>query len=898
MKTIYNGFLTVVFALIATATFAQGTVTGTVIDAEMNEPLPGANVVVKGTSTGVSTDFDGNFQIEVPENSGTLVVSYIGFVKKEVRFSSPGNIGTITLQANAEELEGVVVVGSGVIDMAIGRETPVAVSTITSEGIKKTGGNEEFPTLLRKTPSVYANTQGGGYGDSEVRVRGFDQSNTAVLINGQPVNGMEDGKMYWSNWQGVKDIANAVQIQRGLGASKLAISSVGGTINIVTQSYNNKAGGYVSQELGNGNYTKSTAYYATGANDKGWSSTYMLSYWHGDGYFFKETEGEGVTYFLSVGYKPSDKHAFNFLITGAPQKHDQAYQNSIADALTYGKDYNSNWGYRNGSPYNERVNFYHKPVINFNWDWNISDRSSLSTVAYASIGSGGGTGPLGRYSNKTNPDTGLINFDEIIAHNESLPRTEVSEGNNHIIGNHPDLPDSLGDDKGYLTRASMNNHYWVGAVSNFNHKINDRLEFNVGFDYRYYHGDHYRQVVDFLGMDGWYEGGNASIPQGQIVYKRQKISLFGPTLNKIREDQQIGYSNSEDIAYIGGFGQFEYKTDKFSAFVQGALSSQSNTRYDYFAETIIDGQESEKVTNTGFNLKGGANYNINDQHNVFFNVGHYSRQPFQDNIFLAFSNTVNPLTDNEKITGFEVGYGFRNSTLNVNLNGYYTKWGNRTQTESERLDLNEDGVDEDYYLNFTGLEQTHIGVELDFLYRPIEALSVSGFASLGNWKYTDNPTQRLFREADLSEVSELSNIKSYIDDKKVGRAPQTSLNIGVQYDILENLSVDADWFYYGNLYADYDPLSFTDPDTDNDILKLPSYDLFRLGASYTLPLEGRKSINFRANVDNLFNEVFLASMDTNRAVEEGSETYKGINTSNRATFGLDRQWNFSVRFNF
>src|SRR5690606_25568437 len=188
MKTIYNGFFTVVFALMATTAFAQGIITGTVIDAELNEPLPGANVVVKGTTTGVSTDFDGKFQIEVPQNSGTLVVSYIGFVKKEVRFTSTGDIGNIALQTDADELEGVVVVGSGIIDIATGRETPVAVSTITARDIKKTGGNEEFPVLLRKMPSVYANTQGGGYGDSGVRVRGFDQSNTALLINGQPVN--------------------------------------------------------------------------------------------------------------------------------------------------------------------------------------------------------------------------------------------------------------------------------------------------------------------------------------------------------------------------------------------------------------------------------------------------------------------------------------------------------------------------------------------------------------------------------------------------------------------------------------------------------------------------------------------------------------------------------------
>src|SRR5690606_10813236 len=277
----------------------------------------------------------------------------------------------------------------------------------------------------------------------------------------------------------------------------LAISSVGGTINIVTQTYNNVERGYVAAELANGNYFKKTGFYTTGSNDLGWSSTYMLSHWEGDGNFYEGTEGEGITYFFSVGYRPSDKHAFNFLITGAPQTHGQAYQGSLNDALTYGRKYNENWGYRDGKMYNERVNFYHKPVLNFNWDWTITDASSLSTVAYASTGTGGGTGPLGRFGAKFDENR-QIDFDAIIANNRSLPGG---------IGDHPSLYDEESEnyvpgDRGYITRASMNNHWWVGAVSNFNHVINDNFEFNVGLDYRYYHGDHYRQVSDMLGLDG------------------------------------------------------------------------------------------------------------------------------------------------------------------------------------------------------------------------------------------------------------------------------------------------------------------------------------------------------------------------------------------------------------
>ena len=77
-------FLILVFLMgITSVSWAQTNVTGTVLD-EQNVPLPGANVVVKGTTNGVVTDFDGNYSISVQDAGATLVVSYIGYRTKEV----------------------------------------------------------------------------------------------------------------------------------------------------------------------------------------------------------------------------------------------------------------------------------------------------------------------------------------------------------------------------------------------------------------------------------------------------------------------------------------------------------------------------------------------------------------------------------------------------------------------------------------------------------------------------------------------------------------------------------------------------------------------------------------------------------------------------------------------
>ena len=281
MKKLTKITLVSALMLLSGFVFAQSTVSGTVTDADMNAPLPGANVVEKGTTNGTTTDFDGNFTLTTSSNSGELVISYVGYASKSIAFSGSSTIGSVAL-ASDNSLQEIVLIGTGVVDLAEDRKTPVAVSTVKAAEIQaRATGNVEFAEVLKNTPSVYVSNQAGGFGDGQMFTRGFSQSNTAFLLNGQPINGMEDGKMYWSNWSGMSDVANAVQIQRGLGSSKLAISSVGGTINIVSKTTDQAQGGYIRMLGGNDSYFKTTAAYNTGVNDKGWAFSFLMDHWQG-----------------------------------------------------------------------------------------------------------------------------------------------------------------------------------------------------------------------------------------------------------------------------------------------------------------------------------------------------------------------------------------------------------------------------------------------------------------------------------------------------------------------------------------------------------------------------------------------------------------------------------------
>jgi len=847
-------FLAVGLLLSAAPAFAQSVVTGTVMDAELNAPLSGANVFEAGTSNGTMTDFDGKFSIETTAASGSIVISYVGYKSMTVAFDGSTDLGSLTLEAD-NSLAEIVIVGSGVIDLAEDRKTPVAVSTITSAQIQSRAvGNVEFAEAFKNTPSIYVSNQAGGFGDGQVFTRGFSQSNTAFLLNGQPINGMEDGKMYWSNWSGMSDVANAVQVQRGLGSSKLAISSVGGTVNIVSKTTNKTEGGFVRFLTGNDSYFKTTASYDSGINEKGWAFSVMLDHWQAHRKYAVGTAGQGQNYFFSVGYKASERSTFNFLLTGAPQWHDQNFSKSLDTYETYGNKNNANSGFYRGERFSERRNYYHKPIANLNWDFNINDSMDLSTVLYASWGRGGGTGGWGRgrvrYGDEEafdNPyaDANEIDFDAIEAQN-------IANADANGNGN-------FGDS--YLRRASVNNHNWYGIVSNLNIDNGGPFTFNVGFDGRTYTGDHFRQFVDYFGLNGYADTYGTTRPDDYVVTGDYDADPWKALFDFADEGQRIAYDYSETINYIGGFAQTEYAVDNFSAFLQGALSTQS---YQRMGGAVWSGAgESEKVNKTGYNLKGGLGYTSNDgKHKVFGNAGIYSRQPFLDNIFDSVRNSNdlvnNGDVENEEIIGFEAGYRFQNDVIRFSLDAYSTEWGNRYLSFFGGQNANE----VDLFYNFNDVTQIHTGIEFDLQYRPMgaRALALNVFGSFGNWEYKDSTPYRLIN-GDTNAIVQQGDLD--LTSVKVGQAPQSSFGVGIDWDANDNLSLYTTFNYFGDFYGFVDVEDVIQAGVDGvayEAEQLNSYGILDLGLSYNFMLGG-KDVVFRANVYNALDRDYINQKD-------------------------------------
>lgn len=903
-----------VMALCCTVTaVAQATLKGKIVDAETNDALIGATVSVKGSTLGAVTDMDGLFSLKVNSSNPTLEIKYLGYKDITMRVTQKGNVdlGIIGMQPDAHVLSDVVITSS----IAVARKTPVAVSTVAPEFIEEKLGTQEFPEILKATPGVYATKQGGGYGDSKINMRGFKSENIAVMVNGIPMNDMEWGGLYWSNWAGLSDVTRSMQTQRGLGASKVSAPSVGGSINIITRSIDQKKGGSVSYAMGNDGYNKVTFHVSTGLSKTGWALTLLGGKTWGDGYI-QGTDFEGYNYFVNISKRINDNHQLSFTAFAAPQWHNQRNNNDglsikgwqqvknfMGDKSPY--RYNPTYGFGlNGERKTSSYNSYHKPQISLNHQWQINEKSSLSTVAYVSIGRGYGYSGQGygkdengtTYRNmwygsyKGTLNTYFRNADGTFAYDQIYDLNGGSENGSLMA-----------------MSKSINEHNWYGLLSTYTTKFGKYIDFYGGIDYRYYKGTHTNELVDLYGGEFFLDESRAKVNASVNAaaanpgYATQKLGVG----DVVYRDYD-GYAMSEGV-----FAQAEFNKDNISAFLAGSLSNTGYWRYDrfYYDEAHA---KSETVNFLGYTIKGGANYNINKYHNVFANIGYISRAPFfSGGAFLqsTTSNATNPDAVNEKIFSFELGYGFRSQYFTANLNLYHTQWFDKTNAASVGIE-NEEGIQIDRAtINMTGVDATHQGIELDFVAKPFRWLDITGMFSIGNWRWSSTPKGYFYNSLGQplayknGEFVEASGIMAEdhawseldLDGVKVGGSAQTTAALGANVKLSKDLKVGMDCTFFGRNYADW---SINSSDLTYNVNKtlvyetpwrMPSAYVFDLNASYRFNI-GKLNAILSGNINNLFNQEYIT--DATDGSNHDWESAYGI------FYGFGRTYNIRLKVNF
>jgi TonB-dependent SusC/RagA subfamily outer membrane receptor len=180
---LFHLLLTVCLLLFSQILIAQNvTVKGVITDATDGQPIPGANVVVKGTTVGTITMADGNFTLNVPSPNVTLQISFIGYTTQEIPLSGRTTVNVV-LQAEATQLDEIIAVGYGQAKRA---DFTGSIATITGRELQKIPVASAADALKGRMPGVNVQTTDGSP-DAEIviRVRGggsVTQDNSPLYV--------------------------------------------------------------------------------------------------------------------------------------------------------------------------------------------------------------------------------------------------------------------------------------------------------------------------------------------------------------------------------------------------------------------------------------------------------------------------------------------------------------------------------------------------------------------------------------------------------------------------------------------------------------------------------------------------------------------------------------------
>ena len=895
MNRIKRSYMFLVSFLLPLSLFAVN-VSGTVSDAATGNALAGANVVVEGTDLGAAAASNGSYSIANVPAGATITASMIGYANSSATAAATVNFA---LEAVAIQLSALEVLASRADE-----KTPVAYTNVTKAEMEFRLGSQDIPMSLNTTPSVYATHQGGGAGDARINVRGFNQRNVAVMINGVPQNDMENGWVYWSNWDGVGDATSSIQMQRGLSAASLATPSIGGTMNIITDPTAASRGGRFKTEIGAGGFMKGTFNYNTGLIGEKMAFSTTIVRKIGDGVIDK-TWTDAWAYYFGASYQMNDANRFELYAIGAPQRHGQnlykqnlgAYDSKFAadvegydtealgedgkfrdegeaGGVEFGRLFNQNWApissSYSGQQYwymygdrtvdrhdpdflNERENYFHKPLVNLNHFLTISNNMRLSSILYWSGGSGGGTGTYGKIP--TMDADGNLGDDDYKFYYGRGPWVRDW---NTLVDYNSGNEDTVYVDKSALVRThgsgnnqsvgilrnSINRQSTIGAISNLTFDMSDALTLKVGLDWRTAGIEHAREVRDLMGGDYYVDYADDNEPGGKRV-----------ELGDI-----IAYHNETTVDWLGFFGQVNFASGPISAYGMFGLSTIEYSYQDHF--TVADEKiESEAISATQF--KGGAMFDVSDEISVFANFGVVEKPPIMDNV-IYFDGTVASDPVNESFQSIEGGVNYHGGNFAVKANYYMTDWKDRNLTKAVSSGQGSSGDTDVIFLS--GVNQKHSGIEVEASAQLISMLRLDAAISIGDWKF-DGDANGNYQEDEFDSLGNVTgqtttNYDYALDGLMVGDMPQTAYVFGVTLTPISGLKAQVLYNMYDDNYSDWGPTAreYSGDDSDADreqVWEAPGYSKMDVHISYDLPSIGGMNLQAFAHIFNALDDVYV-----------------------------------------
>jgi hypothetical protein len=717
--------------------------------------------------------------------------------------------------------------------------SPLRITTVDNKEIEKKAIGFTYPELAGNMPGVYATSESGSYGDARINIRGFKQENISVLLNGIPISGLVTGNMFWNNWLGLSDATHSIQVQKGIGASMLSDNSVGGTINIITKTTRKKAGGTTGIYITDYGEYKGFASYNTGQLKGGWSVAAMASYAGGNGYP-NSTDINSWAYMLNISKKINDKHSLLLTALGSPERHRQRSSRlTFEEIRQYGLKYNKNYGYHDGKERNLSENFYHKPYLTLHHFYKPSGTAELSTSLYLSSGNGGGKWHESKGKRiPTFTKEGLIDWNAVEEYNGESAENIVTD---YLAG-----------------------HIQTGLKSNLRIDATEKWTLNTGVHYQYYSTWEKEQITDLLGSEYWYED-----------YENNSLAGLAGRDPVKREGDFVRTYNGKLINHLTLYGSADYSGEEWELRIGASLMGSTNRRWDRYNYTTD--VLSDVATAGGYSLKGGAARKMGMRLTAFLNGGIYSRIPYSDIFFSSGNNNITDNVKNEKNIISEAGLRYLFQRGSVEITAYYALWKNKSIMSDPYKQ--QDNTNHRYLIR--GLNALHTGIEITGVINPSRHISLSGYLSIGDWKWKNNVSANIYDPYSgiLTDIIEV-----YSNNLPVGDAPQTQIAAEATATPHKNLQIRAEWRYNARMYADFDPTDRQDPQDLSHPYRTPSYSLANASVTWH-----KGATTIFARVNNLLNTSYI--MRGKDGPGHDMDTFSGF-------WGAGRNSSIGVRFNF
>lgn len=788
-----------------------------------DQPAGNAQVTIPYLKLMTTTDGAGDFSFsQVLYGTHNMVVSGTGI-----------ETDTIQIYVNKPVVDlGTLRIGSA---DASGSRQSIQIPTIALEDVNDVSDDEGSSSsqnvsgLLTASRDPFQNTVSYVLGTYRFRPRGYDRNEQEVLINGAPVNDIETGNAFWSQWGGLNDVFRGRTSTYGLQPSEYSFGGINGSIYFDATAASQRKQTRITYSLSNRQYrNRLMLTHSSGVLKNGWAYSLSASKrWAKEGYV-EGTFYDGYSYFAAVSKKIDSKHQLNLTAFGAPTRRGKmapSYQEAYD--LAGSNFYNPNWGYLNGEKRNAKVADIHQPVFLLNYEYKPSAGLRWNTTVGYQFGKNKNS-TLDWY-NAPDPRPDYYRYLPNFYLQDNPPNPQAAEIAREAFQSDPQLdwqalynanklnrrpvpnPDgSMSSDSALRSLYVIGNDVddikkWTFATT-LQKVLNTHIILTTGLNFIYQNTESYRELADLLGGD-FYLNTNSFNERnfaGSSVFNQNDLNNPNQIL---KEGDKYYYDYIMRFNKAWWWGQASFTYNKADFFIAASYGFNSFQREGLFRNGLYsEGNESfgkgEKQNFAIYGLKGGITYKADGRNYLFVNAGLSADAPNVDNTYFSarIRNAVVENPETQKFYTLEAGYLHRSPKVNGRVVGYVTD--RKNGTDLQRFFYQGTGsANSTVAYVMQNVNNRFIGLELALEYKFSSALSATGVASLGQAFYTSNPDVTIHNEnfLDTLPIKETTYLNNYY----LGVGPQSAYSLGLNYR--------SPKYWYANINVNYLDRNYIDP---------------------------------------------------------------------------------------